>query len=145
MSYCRWSSLNWSSDVYVYEHCAGGWTTHVAARRRAIPPIPDVPFDWLPRFGGHWNRETRDVEYPSPWHKRAARLVFRLAGWWYRLHMASLHIIPLHPIGLPEDGATFSDDTPGECADRLEYLRSVGYVVPQYVIDRLRTEESECS
>lgn len=26
MSYCRWSD---DSDVYVYEDCRGGWTTHV--------------------------------------------------------------------------------------------------------------------
>lgn len=42
MSYCRWSSMNWMCDVYVYEDVDGGWATHVAGRRRAIPPIPDL-------------------------------------------------------------------------------------------------------
>ena len=43
MSYCRWSSMNSMCDVYVYEDDAGGWTTHVAAKRRILPPIPSLP------------------------------------------------------------------------------------------------------
>lgn len=43
MSYCRWSSDNFKSDVYVYEDVRGGYTTHVASNRI----ISEVfPFDW---------------------------------------------------------------------------------------------------
>ena len=46
MSYCRWSSDDFQSDVYVYEDVSGGWTTHVAARRvsfsrEGLPPVED--------------------------------------------------------------------------------------------------------
>ncbi len=37
MSYCRFSSDNFMCDVYVYEDCAGGWTTHVAGVRNLKP------------------------------------------------------------------------------------------------------------
>jgi hypothetical protein len=43
-------------------------------------------------------------------------------------------------IGLPEDGKTHFDEYAGECADRLEALRNMGYHVPQYAIDALREE-----
>lgn len=44
MSYCRWSSENWKSDVYVYEHCDGSWTTHIAGNRVVgeVPEEPDI-------------------------------------------------------------------------------------------------------
>ena len=34
MSYCRWSSDRWQSDVYCYSDVIGGYTTHVARSRR---------------------------------------------------------------------------------------------------------------
>ena len=43
-------------------------------------------------------------------------------------------------IGLSEDGHTFVDATPGECAARLTWLHSLGYHVPQEAIDDLRAE-----
>lgn len=42
MSYCRYSDMNWRCDVYVYEHVGGYWVTHVAMKRKVIPPIPDL-------------------------------------------------------------------------------------------------------
>ena len=44
MSFCRFSSDDWNSDVYVYADIAGGYTVHVAANRVLIerdglPPI----------------------------------------------------------------------------------------------------------
>lgn len=44
MSYCRWSTDNFTCDLYCYEDCSGGWTTHVAARRRT-PEYTELP-DW---------------------------------------------------------------------------------------------------
>lgn len=141
MAYCRWSSCNWMCDVYVYADVSGGWTTHVAGRKRAFPPIPDIPWGWLPQFGAKWNREERRIEYPDRWHKLAAAIVNRLAYWWNRVHMGSLHLIPLRPIGGGHDGESFSDATALECAERLEYLRRCGYNVPQYAINALRAED----
>lgn len=141
MSYCRFSSMNWMCDVYVYEHCDGGWTTHVAGRRRAIPPIPSLPLHRFPRWGGRWDQERRETLYPTRWHRLAAHIGFRIYGLWDRLlHQPTLDLIPLRDIGLPHDGAAFNDETPGKCADRLEALRAIGYKVPQYAIDALREE-----
>ena len=115
MSYCRWSSMNGRCDVYVYEDVAGGWTTHVAVKRRVLPPIPSLPLGRVPnRIWAMWERRVRAL---------------------------SLRLIPALPIGLPYDGCCFTDSTPGACADRLESLRAMGYRVPLYTIDALRAEE----
>ena len=117
MSYCRWSSMNSMCDVYVYEDDAGGWTTHVAAKRRVLPPIPSLPLGRVPnRIWVLWERRVRSL---------------------------SLRLIPMRPIGLPYDGRSFTDSTPGACADRLESLRAMGYRVPQHAIDALREEDQE--
>jgi len=44
MSYCRWSSDNWKCDLYCYEYCEGGWTTHVAGTR-IVGDVPEVRWD----------------------------------------------------------------------------------------------------
>jgi len=114
MSYCRWSSNDFRCDVYVYEDCRGGWTTHVAGRRRVFTePIPDsIPFG----EEGYWER--------------------------YEKVMGMVEEARLEPIGLPHDGETFNDETPGEAATTLIMLRDAGYIVPGYAIDAL-LEEAE--
>jgi len=116
MSYCRWSSDDFSCDVYVYENCIGGWTTHVAGNRVLgdIPKTPPMEQDNMPAF---------------------------VAA--YKAQMDFLETAKRAPIGLPHDGESFDDPSPGDCADRLESLRAEGYVVPQYAIDALRGEQSE--
>lgn len=146
MSYCRWSSMNWMCDVYVYADCNGGWTTHVASARRMMPPIPDISFGGISSFiyrwsGAVWDKETRKVVYPSKVKKSLAGLWWSFSSFWHnRIHMGSLHVIPLRPIRLKHDGESFNDETAQDCADRLEYLRSVGYKVDQCAIERLRGE-----
>lgn len=116
MSYCRFSSDDFQCDVYVYEDCAGGWTTHVASSRIIFnDPLPprvsiDNPVAFLIRY-----TEVSDLV------ERATRI----------------------PIGLPYDGETFSDETPGECAETLEMLKDAGYNVPQYAIIALKEEDEE--
>lgn len=146
MSYCRFSSMNMMCDVYVYQDCDGGWTTHVASARLAIPPIPSLlDGQFMMRVhrwtGANWNSGTSNVEYPSRWRKHVANVWFRFAAWWHQhIHGGSLKLIPRRKIGLPEDGRTFNVGTAEECADRLESLRALGYRVPQYAIDALREE-----
>jgi hypothetical protein len=114
MSYCRWSSDDFQCDVYVYDG-GGGWTTHVAGNRPvgAVPPTPPK------RNDPAWPREF-------------------LAA--HQAQMAFLETCERVAITLPHAGESFHDDTPGECADRLEMLRALGYKVPQYAIDELRAE-----
>lgn len=144
MSYCRFSSMNWMCDVYVYESCYGGWTTHVASNRRIFPPIPDLSIMRVPTFGRKYDMETRRSSYPSRLHEIAGRACLSFWTFWHgRIHMGSLDLIPSRKIGLEHDGETFGDDSAGECADRLEWLRREGYNVPQYAIDVLRSEQAE--
>lgn len=143
MSYCRFSSDNGRSDVYVYEHVHGGFTTHVAGRKRAFPPIPNIPMRWIPRLGGEFDKTSRTVVYPSWRHKMAARIVYGIWGRWRRLSMWSVGIIPLRDIGLPHDGETFSDETIAECIERLEALCRLGYHVPKSALAALRQEAAQ--
>lgn len=145
MSYCRFSSMNWRSDVYVYEHVDGGWTTHVAGRRRWIQPIPELSssvsqklYKWS---GAKYDMETRKFSYPSKIRRAVYHAWLSVSTFWYRqFHLRSLDMIPLRPIGLRHDGETFSDPTPISCALRLLELRSIGYFVPEYAVENLLKE-----
>ena len=115
MSYCRWSSDDHQCDVYVYEDCMGGFTTHVAANRLKFnQPLPDpVPF--------------KEENFKA----------------WYARHQevsSMLDKADRYPIGLPHDGESFNDPTERACADRLMALKAIGYQVPQYAIDALLEE-----
>jgi hypothetical protein len=146
MSYCRWSSLNWKCDLYVYDS-GGVWITHVAGRRRIGPILPDTLGlrlnGWLLYWAGWaWNKENGTISYEHPWRRTLISPWFWLVGAWHRLHMWSVSMAPLRDITLLHAGECFSDPTPGACADRLEELRRIGYVVPQYAIDNLRDEQA---
>lgn len=136
-------------DVYVYENCYDGWTTHVARRRKVIPPIPDLLLSDFSMSVNRWSKcelhkTTRKMVYPIWWREIIYRAWTRFAMFWHNhIHGLTLSIIPAKPIGLPHDGEDFDDDTPDECADRLEHLRALGYRVPQYAIDALREEAKE--
>lgn len=111
MSYCRFSSDNFQCDVYVYEAIDAGWMTHIAANRIAnATAIPTVDF--------------RSADFAEQF---AAQLAY-------------VRTANREPIGLPLDGTSHRDNTPGECADRLVALRAMGYIVPQHAIDELRLE-----
>ena len=112
MSYCRWSSDNYGCDVYVYASISRDWVTHVAGNR----VVGDVPK--LPKY-------SRDNDAWFEAHKKQTKF---------------LSTAQRVPIGLPHDGRTFDDPSPGACADRLESLRALGYQVPQHAIDALREE-----
>jgi len=139
MSYCRFSSNNFWCDVYVYEDVNGGWTTHVAANRHVIRPIPKIPWHWMPRLG-RYDNATRRVIYPNRFVAAVAWVWLRILVASDRLHFWSVGVFPRRKIGLPHDGAMFNDDTPAGCVVRLEELRAFGYKVPQYAIDALREE-----
>jgi hypothetical protein len=113
MSYCRFSNDDFQCDVYCYADISGGFTTHVASTRLVLDDSlpPSVPLD---DFGAWCKRH----EAVTQWVRNAER----------------------KPIGLPFDGEQFSDPTAAECVSRLEWLRGLGYNVPQYAIDSLNAE-----
>lgn len=113
MSYCRWSSDNWKCDLYCYEDCMGGWTTHVAAKRIVgdAPVVPNIletqPEEWL-----------------------AAE----------RRQMLFLEHCDRAPIGLPFDGQTFNDPDLAAFRERIISLLEIGYHGTPYLL-RIIDEE----
>lgn len=121
MSYCRLSSDDYRCDLYIYQSHRG-FETHVAGRRHVLKePLPeriDLPKGFT------------DEQFDK-WCER------------YRTVGDMVDAADLVDIDLPHAGESFLDATPGECADRAEHLRSLGYHVPQDAIDALRTEETQ--
>lgn len=116
MSYCRFSSDNWRSDVYAFEHVDAGFVVHVAGRR-LVGECPEVDFALL------YNR------VPTP---DAAIADFTAQ---HDRQMKWLETAERVAIGLPEDGATFCLPTLGDLLAKLIELRALGYHVPQSAID----------
>jgi hypothetical protein len=115
MAYCRWSSDNWKSDVYVYE--GDCFVIHVASRRRVgVENLPPEPLATI-------TSDDRDV-----WMKK------------YREHREMLESLPLVDIGLPHDGETIECSDASDCVAALLLLRAEGYHVPQHAIDALAEE-----
>lgn len=117
MSYCRWSSMNWTCDLYCYADISGGWTTHVAPRRR----IDAVPED---RHEDFIARKISLAEYTQL----------------HRQQMTALARIPFEPLRLPHSGETFHDSTLAEFKQRLLKLRQLGYRFPDGVINQIDAE-----
>jgi hypothetical protein len=117
MSYCRWSSDNFKCDLYVYEDANGGWTSHVAARRRVgLDTLPPSPYDMIGN---------------APAEETAAA---------YKAYHDALKRLPFEKLTLPHAGETFNDPDPASCAERLKYLKGLGYNVPDYAIEDLTDE-----
>lgn len=122
MSYCRWSSDCHQCDVYVYADVDGGWTTHVAGRkRRPLKPCPKPSSGsedtFAERYVSYWMECTKWVEDESNWR-------------W-------------EDIDHSDAGESFNDPTASECAARLIRYKAEGLYVPQYAIDALLDEASE--
>lgn len=147
MSYCRFSSMNWMCDVYVYEDVSGGWTTHVAGNRKIFPPIPDIIGGKLSTFfhgwsGVHWDKESKSLVYPNTRRAIIYRAWSRFVSFWHsKIHLGLMRLIPSRSIGLKYDGETFNHATSEECAEWLIELKTMGYKVPQYAIDSLNSED----
>lgn len=114
MSYCRWSSDDWTCELYCYEDVSGGWTTHVAGNR-VVGEIPKAPFSML-------------KDDPDGW------LVAN------RKQMDFLETAKREDIGLPYDGQSFNDPTLEDFLERLLHLKKVGYRFPDYVLEEVRAE-----
>lgn len=123
MSYCRWSSMNWACDLYIYESVYDCWTIHVAGRKRVGELPPEADWDLI-----------------NPGHTQEQMDEFMRQ---YNANMEAVTATPLVPIELPHAGETFDLATPGECADKVEELMALGYVCPDYVVEQLRAEQAE--
>jgi hypothetical protein len=116
MSYCRWSTDDFQCDLYVYEDCDGGYTTHVAGNR----PIYQSP---LP--------EPVDLDDTMAWLQRHDRV------------MQMLTEAKREDITLPHAGERLHDDTAAELLRRLQQLKQIGYRFPDYVLELVAEEAAE--
>lgn len=124
MSYCRFSSLNWGCDVYVYDG-PGGITIQVAANRYVsdtpCPPIPPLPKADDPEFA---EKVTVSMviahEAQQAWRDNDAKLV---------------------PIGLPYDGAEYHGLDRDEAGEVLANLMAAGYRMPHDLIENVMVPE----
>ena len=107
MSFCRWSSDDFHCDLYCYVS-AEGIITHVAGNR-VLGDIPKVPYI-LGVFSEEWMKA-------------------------HRAQMDFLKTAKHKHIGLPYDGQSFCDHDYESFLERLLYLREVGYIFGDYVID----------
>lgn len=110
MSYCRWSSMDFSCDIYAYV-AADGYTIHVATGR-LMGPMPEYP---LARFMA---LQMNIAEYRRRDDK-------------WRLAFDTTVSVP---IGLPADGMTFVLPSLELFRDKLLELREMGYLFPDEVL-----------
>ena len=120
MSYCRFSSDNFMSSVYVYADFSGGYTIHVASHKCIFSPIPSFPISW---------------SYSE------SKILKTLFWWSYKIHMWTVRNIPMRDITLPCAGDTYCLPDIESCINKLQELRAIGHRVPQQAIDRLREEQ----
>lgn len=120
MSYCRFSSDDWKCDLYCYGDIGGGFTVHVAANRFVVDP-PETP----------------------PWPQKAEGPEFEA---WVKGHIEQSEAIrerPRKPIELPHAGESFYRLDIDTFLDTVKMLKSIGYRVPDWVIEEIEQEISE--
>lgn len=125
MSYVRWSSemddgSGMTSDVYVYQ--GDRYVIHVAQRRQDTPDekMPDGLFvEGSYQMG---QSAERDELFQKWWEARESRL---------------------YEIPIEGAGANYYFDEPGQAAEKLAELKSLGFRVPKYAIDALIDEAFE--
>jgi hypothetical protein len=123
MSYCRWSSDNWKCDLYCYGELTGGYTTHVAGRRWiGLDPLTPDPLERL-----------------SDQNLTGAEMMQRYTEPYYAGGLE------LEDIDLPHAGRTFHDQTLELFRERVLSLRSLGYRVPDSVLEEIDEEIHEAA
>jgi hypothetical protein len=130
VSYCRWSSDKYGCDVYVYEDVSGGFTCHVAGRRiinrHEAPHCPDL-IDYPRGENGEITDEALDDFMVK-----------------HRAYMDWLKNDAIREnIGLEFDGKSFNVETATSMGNELKLLQTMGYNVPDYVIEALWEEGKE--
>lgn len=113
MSYCRFSSDGFQCDLYCYESDEG-YCTHIASQRRVLP-IPQHNLDDFDSSNFEKINELADLAQNED-------------------------LNPSFPIGLPHDGESFTDGDLESFLERLKYLKKVGYLFSDRVIECVEEE-----
>ena len=121
MTYCRFSSDDWRSDIFAFEG-EDGWVVEVAGRRLlTLPPAIDRGLD------------ASTAEGRAIWQQQ------------HREQMSHLATAERIAIDHPDAGSSHVCASAGAAADLLERLAAEGFHVPTYAIEQLRAEEAENS
>lgn len=115
MSYCRWSCDKFQSDVYAYEDCTGGYTIHVAE-------VHPVSVEHIPEFE------------PLKWLEEGT------VGENHSKYMDAVKQIEYKKIGLMYDGETLHASDIYDLKEKLEWLKQVGYHVPESAFEMIWDE-----
>lgn len=113
MSYCRFSSDNWKSDIYCYESDMG-IVINVAATK--IDGIPEIPSWGVVSAEEYMEAVKVQSDYMDN-HQSARR-----------------------EIGLPYDGQYFLCGSYQQAYHKLVELKEVGYYVPEYAIANMKED-----
>lgn len=116
MSLCRWSSMNWSCDLYIYQGVDGNFHTHVAGRR-ILGEVPKVD---------------NSIFHPDVYTEELGKI-------WSIQHQAQMDFLECckrEKINLAFAGEYFVDS--GESLiERLQVLREIGYNFPEITLEDL--------
>lgn len=119
MSYCRFSSDNWNSDIYCYES-EMGIVINVAGSK--IDGIPEIPSWGVVSAEKYMEAMKVQRDYMDK-HQSARR-----------------------EIGLPYDGQYFLCGSYQQAYEKLVELKEVGYNIPDYAIENMKedAENEDC-
>lgn len=113
MSYCRFSTDNFRSDVYVY-HGDDGYVCHIASRKISnIDQCPEISI-------------SLSLEDNQKFIER-----YRIRQEW--MENRALRVPIEHHLA----GTTFTTDTSEDMVEELLFLREEGFHIPQNAIDML--------
>jgi len=123
MSYCRWSSMDWECDLYIYDSVGDFVSINVAMRRR--------------KFDDTWPRMPKD-----------ATIEERVAIWsaqheWMETHEDSQDWIDLNTIAPEFSGENYRITDPAEVADLLTRMRAAGLKFPDGIIEQFLEQAKE--
>ncbi len=139
MSYCRWSSMDFQCDLYVYESVHDCWTLHVAGRRRILPEGYPRTSDFVTATDEKWVeqwiacREAQE-EFDAKHYPTVDDQLDQSDHYEW---------IDLSEVSPKYAGESFDVATPGEAADLLEDMKSEGLQFPESIIEELRKEQAE--
>lgn len=137
MSYCRWSSMNFKCDLYIYETVGGlvgndgDFIIHVAGNR-VIDETPDERAAWS-KF------VSAAADNTSPEYVASRDAYFSA----HKSLMDFLETAEREDIELPYAGATIVMKDREALITKLLELRALGYVFPDVVFERLEEEMAE--
>ena len=143
MSYCRFSTNNFTSDGYAYQ--ADQYVVHVAGNRFKWPLIPvisqKITSKVIKLLGIRFHE--KKVKYRNMACELLAIVFWFVSTRWNKLNSFCLRITPRESIELLHAGEEFRFNTASDCLLFLYRLQTTGYRVPETALKMLWQETFE--